>query len=144
MWVSLVAALIVVYAAPIAAGSEFPRPSRSSNKVPRSYVRTLIAKATGVLFSVAGGLPLGKEGPMNHSGAVVAAGVSQGKSTTFGFDTAWSKFLDFRMTKKKGLCVVRGRGVAAGLVPPGGVLFCLRRDLAGGIRILCGAVSSPP
>jgi len=27
-----------------------------------------------------------QEGPMIHSGAVVAAGVSQGRSTTFGFD----------------------------------------------------------
>ena len=28
---------------------------------------------------------------MIHSGAVIAAGVSQGKSTTFGIDTSWLK-----------------------------------------------------
>lgn len=42
--------------------------------------------------SVAGGLPIGKEGPMIHSGAVVGAGLSQGKSTTLGCDTSFSKF----------------------------------------------------
>jgi len=35
---------------------------------------------------VAGGLACGKEGPMIHAGAVVAAGVSQGRSTTFNKD----------------------------------------------------------
>ena len=35
---------------------------------------------------MAGGLACGKEGPMIHSGAVVAAGVSQGRSTTFNKD----------------------------------------------------------
>jgi H+/Cl- antiporter ClcA len=32
---------------------------------------------TGMIFSCSCGLPLGKEGPMVHVGAVVAAGVSQ-------------------------------------------------------------------
>ena len=35
---------------------------------------------------MAGGLACGKEGPMIHAGAVVAAGVSQGRSTTFNKD----------------------------------------------------------
>ena len=33
-----------------------------------------------------GGLACGKEGPMIHAGAVVSAGVSQGRSTTFNKD----------------------------------------------------------
>ena len=40
----------------------------------------------GVVGSVAGGLPVGKEGPMIHSGAVVAAGISQGRSETLRTD----------------------------------------------------------
>jgi H+/Cl- antiporter ClcA len=32
----------------------------------------------GIMFAVAGGLPAGKEGPMVHSGAVIAAVISQG------------------------------------------------------------------
>ncbi|CAN0198663.1 unnamed protein product [Discosporangium mesarthrocarpum] len=31
----------------------------------------------GVVFSVASGLPAGKEGPMVHSGSVIAAAISQ-------------------------------------------------------------------
>ena len=50
----------------------------------------------GVLFSVAGGLPVGKEGPMIHSGAVVGAGVSQGKCSTLNIDTFDSRFTKFR------------------------------------------------
>ena len=48
--------------------------------------QTLFCKVVGVIFSVVGGLACGKEGPMIHAGAVVAAGVSQGRSTTFNKD----------------------------------------------------------
>ena len=39
--------------------------------------KTLVCKTIGIIFSVSSGLPIGKEGPMVHAGAVVAAGVSQ-------------------------------------------------------------------
>jgi hypothetical protein len=48
-------------------------------------------QVAGVIFSVASGLPVGKEGPMVHSGAIAGAGISQGKSTTMGFDTRFLK-----------------------------------------------------
>jgi chloride channel 7 len=42
--------------------------------------KTLLCKAAGIIFACASGLPLGKEGPMVHIGAVIAAGVSQASS----------------------------------------------------------------
>ena len=39
--------------------------------------KTFFTKVVGVLFSVAGGLPVGKEGPMIHSGAIVGSGLNQ-------------------------------------------------------------------
>jgi hypothetical protein len=54
-----------------------------------------------VTFSVASGFPVGKEGPMVHSGSVVAAGISQGKTRLWGKDTSFSKFSDFRNDREK-------------------------------------------
>ena len=38
---------------------------------------------------------------MVHAGAVIAAGVSQGKSNVLGCDTSFSKFQDFRNDREK-------------------------------------------
>jgi chloride channel 7 len=40
-------------------------------------MKTLICKTVGIVFAVSAGLPVGKEGPMVHAGAIVAASVSQ-------------------------------------------------------------------
>lgn len=50
------------------------------------------AQVVGVGFSVSSGLPVGKEGPMIHAGAVIGAGLSQGKSSAHGFDTSFMRF----------------------------------------------------
>ncbi len=58
-----------------AAGSGIPEIKCLLNgvKIPRVVrIRTLLAKVGGVIFSCASGLPVGKEGPMIHSGAVVS------------------------------------------------------------------------
>ncbi|CAM9234025.1 unnamed protein product [Phaeothamnion confervicola] len=122
---------LMVYVEPLAAGSGIPEIKSFLNGInlPRVVrVKTLLCKVLGVMFSVGAGLPAGKEGPMVHSGSVVAAGVSQGKSNVLGCDTSFSKFQDFRNDREKRDFVACGAasGVAAAFgAPIGGVLFSL-------------------
>jgi hypothetical protein len=84
-----------VYLEPVAAGSGIPEIKCFLNGIdlPRVVrIKTLFCKVVGVTFSVAAGLPVGKEGPMVHSGSVVAASVSQGRGSVMGFDTSFTKF----------------------------------------------------
>lgn len=71
-----VAGALVCYVEPLAAGSGIPEIKCYLNGINQENVlrfKTLIAKATGIVCSVAAGLPCGKEGPMIHSGAIVGA-----------------------------------------------------------------------
>ena len=113
---------------PVSAGSGIPEVKCYLNgiNIPRIVrVRTLACKALGVLFSVAGGLPVGKEGPMIHSGSVIAAALAQGTRSTsaFGLNT---RILEFRTDPEKRDFVACGAaaGVATAFgAPIGGVLF---------------------
>uniref|UniRef100_A0A1B6HWZ7 Chloride channel protein n=1 Tax=Homalodisca liturata TaxID=320908 RepID=A0A1B6HWZ7_9HEMI len=126
----LVGSLLVTYVEPIALGSGIPQVKCYLNgiKMPRIVrIKTLAVKTIGVISTVVGGLCGGKEGPMIHSGAVVAAGISQGKSTTFSF-LDLSIFTYFREDHEKRDFVSGGAaaGVAAAFgAPVGGVLFSL-------------------
>lgn len=74
---ALVSCALVVFLAPAARGSGIPMVKCYLNGIKMPEIvrfKTLIAKMFGVAFAVAGGLACGKEGPMIHSGAVVAAG----------------------------------------------------------------------
>lgn len=67
-------------------------------------MRTLLGKMVGVTFGVAGGLAMGKEGPMVHIGSVVGAGVSQGRSWSLPF-LSTGLFKAFRNDAEKRECV---------------------------------------
>ncbi|XP_031554445.1 chloride transport protein 6-like isoform X2 [Actinia tenebrosa] len=114
---------------PVAAGSGIPEIKCYLNgiKVPHVVrLKTLISKAVGVLFSVAGGLFVGKEGPMIHSGAIIGAGVPQFQS--IAFRRIKFNFPYFRTDRDKRDFVSGGAaaGVAAAFgAPIGGVLFSL-------------------
>ncbi|XP_071147824.1 H(+)/Cl(-) exchange transporter 6-like isoform X1 [Mytilus edulis] len=115
---------------PVAAGSGIPEIKCYLNgvKIPNvGRLRTLVAKAIGVLFSVAGGLFVGKEGPMIHSGAIIGAGVPQFQSIAFKRVNI-NSYSYFRTDRDKRDFVSGGAaaGVAAAFgAPIGGVLFSL-------------------
>ena len=127
-------AAFCVAVAPVAGGSGIPEIKCYLNglRLPRILgLKTLIAKASGVLFSVSAGLPCGKEGPMIHSGAIIASGVSQG---IFPVKNMWAEkmlhkyFVPFRDDKNKRDFISCGAaaGVSAAFgAPVGGVLFAL-------------------
>ncbi|XP_021372937.1 chloride transport protein 6-like [Mizuhopecten yessoensis] len=125
----IVASCLVVIE-PIAGGSGIPEIKCYLNgvKVPRvGRLLTLVSKSVGVLFSVAGGLFVGKEGPMIHSGAIIGAGVPQFQSIAFK-KVNLKKYSFFRTDRDKRDFVSGGAaaGVAAAFgAPIGGVLFSL-------------------
>jgi hypothetical protein len=86
--------------------------------------RTLLVKTLGIAFSVSGGLLVGKEGPLVHSGCIVAAGISQGPPR--GMPRLYRILRRFRNDKDKRDFISMGAaaGVAAAFgAPLGGVLF---------------------
>lgn len=117
---------------PAAAGSGIPEIKAYLNGVNLSKVvrfKVLVAKVLGMCFSVASGLPLGKEGPMIHAGAIIGAIISQGMTLHVSiFDTSWTKFQDLRndATKRDFVTFGAAAGVAAAFRSPiGGILFTL-------------------
>jgi chloride channel 7 len=125
----LIGSALVAYVEPVAAGSGIPQVKCYLNgvKIPRVVrIKTLFVKSVGVVCSVVGGLAGGKEGPMIHSGAVVAAGISQGKSTTFRRDFKILKYFREDHEKRDFVSGGAAAGVSAAFgAPVGGVLFSL-------------------
>ncbi|KAF3846678.1 hypothetical protein F7725_003756 [Dissostichus mawsoni] len=119
----------IKYRVPIAAGSGIPQIKCYLNgvKIPRVVrLKTLVVKVFGVICSVVGGLAVGKEGPMIHSGAVVAAGVSQGRSTSLKRDFKIFEYFRRDTEKRDFVSAGAAAGVSAAFgAPVGGVLFSL-------------------
>jgi chloride channel 7 len=116
---------------PAAAGSGIPEIKAFLNGVDiKGVIRlpVLVAKVVGMCFSVAAGLPLGKEGPMIHAGAIIGGVISQGNTVSIGYDTSWNIFQDLRndYTKRDYVTYGAAAGVAAAFrAPIGGILFTL-------------------
>ena len=107
MWVTL---------EPMSGGSGIPEVKIFLNGIDLPRVTSFftgVAKILGVIGSVAGGLPVGKEGPMVHSGAVIAATVT---SSNVRDDKA----------RRDYVCCGAAAGVCTAFSAPiGGILFSL-------------------
>ncbi|XP_069762779.1 H(+)/Cl(-) exchange transporter 7 [Narcine bancroftii] len=135
LWASLnagfvmIGSILVAFVEPAAAGSGIPQIKCYLNGVKVSHVvrlKTLVVKVLGVIFSVVGGLAVGKEGPMIHSGAVIAAGISQGRSSTLKKDFKIFEYFRRDTEKRDFVSAGAAAGVSAAFgAPVGGVLFSL-------------------
>ncbi|KFP40897.1 H(+)/Cl(-) exchange transporter 7, partial [Chlamydotis macqueenii] len=127
--VVMVGSVIVAFIEPVAAGSGIPQIKCYLNGVKIPHVvrlKTLVIKVCGVILSVVGGLAVGKEGPMIHSGAVIAAGISQGRSTSLKRDFKIFEYFRRDTEKRDFVSAGAAAGVSAAFgAPVGGVLFSL-------------------
>ncbi|KAI4345612.1 hypothetical protein L6164_012715 [Bauhinia variegata] len=120
---------IITQFAPAAAGSGIPEIKGYLNGIDVHGIllfRTLIGKIFGSIGSVGGGLALGKEGPLVHTGACIASLFGQGGSTKYHLSSRW--FQVFKSDRDRRDLVTCGcaAGVAAAFrAPVGGVLFAL-------------------
>jgi len=121
-----VASGLVVWVEPAAAGSGIPDMKgylNGTNLRGALTSKALVAKAVGVVFSVGGGLCVGKEGPLVHTGSVLGANISHGFNLCTARFKKWNRFRNdsFKRDFVSGGCAA---GVAAAFgAPMGGVLF---------------------
>uniref|UniRef100_A0A2K6C2T7 Chloride channel protein n=1 Tax=Macaca nemestrina TaxID=9545 RepID=A0A2K6C2T7_MACNE len=131
LWATLNAAFVLVGSV-IVAFIEVGRGSHPLGVLPGPEAvrlpvfQTLVIKVSGVILSVVGGLAVGKEGPMIHSGSVIAAGISQGRSTSLKRDFKIFEYFRRDTEKRDFVSAGAAAGVSAAFgAPVGGVLFSL-------------------
>ncbi|GMJ05487.1 chloride channel D [Hibiscus trionum] len=120
---------IITQFAPAAAGSGIPEIKGYLNGVDIHGIllfRTLIGKIFGSIGSVGGGLALGKEGPLVHTGACIASLLGQGGSTKYHLSSRWLQGFKSERDRRDLVTCGCAAGVAAAFrAPVGGVLFAL-------------------
>lgn len=74
-------------------------------------------------------MPIGKEGPMIHTGAILGAGLSQAKNTGWGVDLGFDVFRNDR-DKRDFVAAGAAAGVCCAFGAPLGAVCCaLQRQL---------------
>ncbi|GAA0146357.1 ion channel [Lithospermum erythrorhizon] len=120
---------IITHFAPAAAGSGIPEIKGYLNGIDTHGIllfRTLVGKIFGSIGSVGGGLALGKEGPLVHTGACIASLLGQGGSTKYHLNSRWLQVLKSERDRRDLVTCGCAAGVAAAFrAPVGGVLFAL-------------------
>ncbi|KAJ7525062.1 hypothetical protein O6H91_17G034700 [Diphasiastrum complanatum] len=125
----LCSALLCVYLGPAAAGSGIPEVKAYLNGVDAPEIlspKTLFVKVLGSIGSVAGGLYVGKEGPLVHIGACIASLLGQGGSRKHHLTFSWLRLFKNDRDRRDLVTCGAAAGVAAAFrAPVGGVLFAL-------------------
>lgn len=125
----LSSALLCAYVGPAAAGSGIPEVKAYLNGIDAPNIlapKTLIVKIFGGIGAVAGGLDVGKEGPMVHIGACIASLLSQGGSKRYHLTWRWLRYFKNDRDRRDLVTCAAAAGVAAAFrAPVGGVLFAL-------------------
>lgn len=120
---------IITQFAPAAAGSGIPEIKGYLNGVDTHGIllfRTLIGKIFGSIGSVGGGLALGKEGPLVHTGACIASLLGQGGTKKYHLNSKWFRVFESDRDRRDLVTCGCAAGVAAAFrAPVGGVLFAL-------------------
>lgn len=124
------AAVLCTFVSPSAAGSGIPEVKAYLNGVDTPDIllpKTLLVKILGSIGSVGGGLAVGKEGPLVHTGACIAAFLGQGGSARYyGLNCRWLSFFKNDRDRRDLVTCGAAAGVAAAFrAPVGGVLFAL-------------------
>lgn len=130
----LIATILVAYVEPVAGGSGIPEIKaylNGTNYLRLLRLKTLFSKCVGVVFAVAGGLAIGKEGPLVHTGAIIGANITHmtGLRRLVKKGSKLHQWVhQFRNDKDKRDFVSGGAaaGVSAAFgAPVGGILFSL-------------------
>eukprot|EP00249_Psilotum_nudum_P011129 c22979_g1_i1 orf=744-3236(-) len=125
----LFAAVLCAYFSPSAAGSGIPEAKAYLNGIDAPNIlapKTLVVKILGSIGAVAGGLYVGKEGPLVHIGACFASLLSQGGSRRYHLSWKWLRFFKNDRDRRDLVTCGAAAGVATAFrAPVGGVLFAL-------------------
>ncbi|KAG2500647.1 hypothetical protein HYH03_001414 [Edaphochlamys debaryana] len=138
---ALAAGVLGSYVSPQAAGSGIPEIRCYLNGIHVKgllTVRTFFAKAFGVLFSIAAGLVVGKEGPFTHVGAILGGGVAHLGSTTLTratnghwravLRTRFGSFFRNPISHRDYVAAGAAAGVSSAFAAPiGGILFSVEQ-----------------
>ncbi|EDQ86364.1 uncharacterized protein MONBRDRAFT_28321 [Monosiga brevicollis MX1] len=123
-----IAVVMTAWLSPSAAGSGIPEIKCTLNGIKKAdwlTFKTLAVKVLGVICGVSATMPIGKEGPMIHSGAAIGAGLPTGRSTRMPIDLETLRFRNDR-DKRDFISAGAAAGVSAAFgAQIGGVLFSL-------------------
>ena len=123
------ATLSVVYVEPAAAGSGIPDLIAYLNGVLMHKVmgvKTFFVKSFSCVAATVAGMPIGLEAPLIHLGAIIGAGVSQGRSRTLGVKLPWLGRFRGHKDRRDFITAGAACGVSAAFgAPIGGLLFVM-------------------